>query len=108
MNTYSLRRLRPPVTRWSHRLAGRDGRAATERRAADFDEAKAQALCDLVADPSTGIVRVTLVGAGPGLLEAIEDVAAGRGVALHEERRTGGGHATLERECRPSGKSESW
>jgi hypothetical protein len=42
---------------------------------------QALALCDLVADPATGITRVTVVGAGPGLLAAIEDVAAGAGSA---------------------------
>jgi CheY-like chemotaxis protein len=65
--------------------------AAPGRRVIDFDEAQARALCELVEDPSSGITRVTVVGAGPRLLEAIEDVAAARGVVLEEPRRTAGG-----------------
>ena len=65
--------------------------AAPARRGIDFDEAQARALCELVADPSSGITRVTVVGAGPRLLEAIEDVAAERGVALEELHPNGAG-----------------
>jgi hypothetical protein len=110
MSTEPLRRLWPPrATRWWHRVAGvagaadgaaggADGRA---RRVFDFDEAQAQALADLVADPDSGITRVTVVGAGPGLLDAVEDVAAERGLVLDEERRTagGGGCASLAHEA---------
>jgi hypothetical protein len=80
---------------------GDDGRA---RRVFDFDEAQAQALADLVADPDSGITRVTVVGASPGLLDAVEDVAAARGLILDEERRAadGGGHASLVREATAS------
>jgi hypothetical protein len=108
MDVESRRRLWPHrVTSWSHRASGADGRAGDAgppaRRGFDFDPAQAQALCDLVADPTSGITRVTVVSAEPRLLEAIEDVAAGRGVVLDEERPAAGagGHATLEPPARP-------
>jgi hypothetical protein len=105
MSTEPLRRLWPRrATRWWHRAAGlADGAAggsgARARRAFDFDEAQARALADLVADPDSGITRVTVVGAGPGLLDAVEDVAAERGLVLDEERPDagGGGCASLAR-----------
>src|SRR5262245_52728322 len=111
MGIDSLRRLWPPATRWTrwtHRTAGGDGDPAhRQRHDPDYDEIQAQALCDLVEDPASGITRVTVVCAGPGLLVAIEDVAAERGVALDEERqRGGGGHVALERDRRPRGASE--
>lgn len=108
MGIEALRRLWPPATRWTHRTAGRDGRPAVRwGRTAGYDETQAQALCDLVADPASGITRVTVVCAGAGLLAAIEDVAAERGVALDEERPGGGGgHAALERDRRPRRESE--
>jgi hypothetical protein len=110
MSTEPLRRLWPhPATRWWHRAAGVAGRAVggmdgRARPEFDFDEAQARALADLVADPDTGITRVTVVGAGPGLLDAVEGVAAARGLVLDEERRDagGGGHATLAREATAS------
>jgi hypothetical protein len=104
MGIESLHRIWPRrATRWWHRVAGVADRApgsgaAPGRRGIDFDEAQARALCELVEDPSSGITRVTVVGAGPRLLEAIEVVAAERGVVLEETRRTAGGgsSATLE------------
>jgi hypothetical protein len=110
MSIEPLRRLWPhPATRWWHRAAGvadraagsADGRARPEF---DFDEAQAQALADLAADPDTGITRVTVVGASPRLLEAVEDVAAARGLVLDEERQAagGGGCASLVREATAS------
>jgi hypothetical protein len=111
MGIESVRRLWPPATRWTrwtHRTASGDGGPAPhQRRTPDYDGAQAQALCDLVEGPASGITRVTVVCAGPGLLEAIEDVAAERGVALDEERQCGGGgHAALERDRRTLGASE--
>jgi hypothetical protein len=110
MGIESLRRLwARPLTRWSHRAAGVADRAAATgaaraRRGFDFDAAQAQALCDLVADPTSGITRVTVVGAGPRLLDAIEDVAAEGGVVLDEARRTAGRSrsATLGRAGTPA------
>jgi hypothetical protein len=96
MGTESLHRIWPrPATRWWHRVAGVAERSAGSgaaltgwaSRGVDPDEAQARALCELVADPSSGITRVTVVGAGPRLLDAIEDVAAECGVALEEARR---------------------
>lgn len=98
-----LRRLWPqPTTRWSHRLAGvaeRGARPAGAPAAVDFEDVQAQALCDLVADPTSGITRVSVVSAGPRLLDALEDVAAERGLSLEEQRSpaSGGGHISLER-----------
>jgi hypothetical protein len=98
MGIESLHRIWPRrATRWWHRLAGVAERGAGSEaapahralRGIDFDEAQAQALCELVADPSSGITRVTVVGAGPRLLDAIEDVATDCGVALEEARRNG-------------------
>jgi hypothetical protein len=113
MGIESLRRLWPPATRWTrwaHRTAGGDGGPAHHQRPApDYDEVQAQALCDLVEDPTSGITRVTVVCAGPGLLEAMEDVAAERDVALDEERqRGGGGHASLARGRRPQDGKGAW
>jgi hypothetical protein len=104
MGIESLRRLWPRATRWTHRtVGGAGGPAQRPRPAPEYDEAQAQALCDLVEDPASGITRVTVVCAGPGLLEAIEDVAVERGVVLDEEGQTGGGgHATLRREATAS------
>ena len=114
MGIKSLRRLWPErVTRWAHRAAGVTGHAGDAgpraRRGFDFDQAQAQALCDLVADPTSGITQVTVVSAGPRLLEAIEDVAAERGVVLDEERPgAGGGNASLQRPGRPARSRERW
>ena len=96
MGVGSLRRLWPHrVTTWSHRTAGSAGSAGRRsRRGFDFDQAQARALCDLVADPTSGITRVTVVCAGPRLLEAVEDVAAARGVVLDEERPAAGASAS--------------
>jgi hypothetical protein len=97
MGTESVHRIWPrPATRWWHRVAGVAGRgagsgAAPARQGVDLDQAQARALCDLVTDPSSGITRVTVVGAGPRLLDAIEDVAAERGVALQDSCRNAGG-----------------
>jgi hypothetical protein len=41
---------------------------------------QALALCDLVADPRSGITRVTVVGAPPRLVAAVHEAAAGYGV----------------------------
>jgi hypothetical protein len=107
MSIEPMRRLwTHPASRWWHRAAGVADRAAggvdgRARPEFDFDGAQAQALADLVADPDTGITRVTVVGASPGLLDAVEDVAAARGLVLDEERRAAGGSrcASLEREA---------
>ena len=100
MGIEALRRLWPPATRWTHRTAGRDGRPAVRwGRTAGYDETQAQALCDLVADPASGITRVTVVCAGAGLLAAIEDVAAARALLVQ-------GDAALERDRRPRRESE--
>ena len=108
MGIEALRRRPQPATRWTHRtVGGAGGPAQRPRPAPEDDEAQAQALCDLVEDPASGITRVTVVCAGPGLLEAMEDVAAERDVALDEERqRGGGGHVALERDRRSRGANE--
>jgi hypothetical protein len=43
--------------------------------------AQARALCDLVADPASGIIRVTVVGAPPSLVDALLQVAGDAGGA---------------------------
>jgi hypothetical protein len=100
MGIDSLHRIWPRhATRWWHRVAGVAERTAGSgaalagwaSRGGDLDEAQARALCELVDDPGSGITRVTVVGAGPRLLDAIEDVAAECGVALEESRRNGAG-----------------
>jgi hypothetical protein len=44
------------------------------------DRLQAQALCDLLTDPESGVTRVRLVGAPAGLRGAVERAAAARGV----------------------------
>ena len=105
-----------PATRWWHRLTGvaergaGDG-AAPARQDVDFDEAQARALCELLAAPGSGITRVTVVGAGRRLLNAIEDVAEERGVVIEESRRSagGGGSARLKgAEALGDTRREAW
>jgi hypothetical protein len=116
MSIEPMRRLwTHPASRWWHRAAGVADRAAggvdgRARPEFDFDGAQAQALADLVADPDTGITRVTVVGASPQLLDAVEDVAAARGLDLDldEERPNagGGGCASLVRRWRTGREGE--
>ena len=52
--------------------------AAGGARAATMSQALA--LCDLVADPRSGITGVTVVGAPPGLVAALHEAAGETGV----------------------------
>jgi hypothetical protein len=74
----------PPGGRPSPRPAGDRRREPPPASRPDPAEAgatpQALALCDLVADPRSGITRVTVVGAPPELAAAVREAAAGRGV----------------------------
>jgi hypothetical protein len=60
---------------------------------------QALALCDLVADPHSGITRVTVVGAPPQLVAAVREAAAGCGVIASGSRSEAEGRdgVTLQR-----------
>jgi hypothetical protein len=59
-------------------------RAAEPARSPDSADLQAQALCDLMTDPASGITRVLVVGAPPRLLDAVAEAAADRGLAATE------------------------
>lgn len=44
---------------------------------------QAAALCDLIADPKSGITRIHVVGARPALIDAVEEEASRRGLQPH-------------------------
>jgi hypothetical protein len=67
---------------------------------------QALALCDLVADPRSGITRVTVVGAPPQLVAAVREAAAGHGVSASGPPENGGDdRVTLQRPPRAGGEA---
>jgi hypothetical protein len=68
---------------------------------------QALALCDLVADPRSGITRVTVVGAPPQLAAAVREAAAGYGVIASGPPPEAGGRdrVTLHRPAPVGGEA---
>lgn len=92
---------------------GQEGLARRHRRSRALEPAsgsvaataQAQALCDLLVDPQSGITRVVVVGALPPLLAAVAAAAAESGVVATESRpdTPEHGRVTLRRPARPDG-----
>jgi hypothetical protein len=72
---------------------------AAPRPRLDLDTWQAAALCDLIADPKSGITRIHVAGARPALVDAVEVEAVRRGLHPHTAHSAalGTARAVLER-----------
>jgi hypothetical protein len=92
----------PPGGRTSSRPTPEGGRREPPAIRPDRADAEvtpqalqALALCDLVADPRSGITRVTVVGAPPRLVAAVREAAAGCGVIASDQPAEAAGRARV-------------